>query len=242
MSASVGGPLARTTRSAPAGWNSLRLEGLELTRIRFMAAALTAVLGVTGIATSSSAAEATAEQVLAGTSVEGFTASSAREAAANVMATEMVESADPEAYVLSLSDEERQVFKAYVMLAEVEDAPGSFDEPVAVDDHEEPQRAAREATVNALTYCYTGISTRYGRNAVGGVLWWMKVQNRWCRTGSTVISSSFLASWDDTTAIGWASHGRIARDNKVVDNRGRVFAQHKFTLGSGGWIVQSRTP
>lgn len=164
------------------------------------------------------------------------------ESAARSIAERVLASDDPAAYFASLRPTEQSIFKAYVM---VDHTVTNFEYRPA---NTAANASAKKGIVPNRTYspqatgCWVAVATVDGLNAFGAVMWRVQLNGGWCASGSAVYSAWLDGSWGQTYGLGWTHEGRIGSGSGVVSNQGRTWVQHKFTWGTGGWIIQTQTP
>ena len=158
-------------------------------------------------------------------------------------------SKDPEASYTALSQADRAAFDAYFLPAQYEDTV-TFGPEVAQSSEEvqfsslvnTTQFDSVLATAAATTKCKGAKVERVMKNSLGGNLWTQGTEGTWCWKGSKVTSAKFGRSWSVMHAALWQDKGQIGKGAGVSGSYGRIWAQRKYTLGTGGWDIQTSTP
>lgn len=156
---------------------------------------------------------------------------------------------DPEAAFAALTADERSAFDSYFLPAT--SAQTVTLQPLTASGEPEPAgekvmyktEAAAMAAVAATSKCYaaTARSTEYA--ALGNAIFDVWVEGKWCGTpGKKVTSATFIRSYSTIAAIGWRDAGQLNKAAGVVNSLGKVVAQRKLILGTGGWDVQEARP
>lgn len=152
---------------------------------------------------------------------------------------------DPElqAYLDTLTPQEQENFVATMLPSAVVEATGP-QQPVDANARTSLRAAAAagRAVSPQASGCWTARTNGSTKAAAGNTLYTYYHVGRWCSSGTKVTSASVADAGGETRTPGWSYKGVINRSSGIVANQARSYSQVKFTLGVGGWTVQSPTP
>lgn len=87
--------------------------------------------------------------------------------------------------------------------------------------------------------CWRSEARGSARAAAGNTLYTYWVAGTWCISNGRVTSARVDYTGGETSTPGWRYEGERARGSGISSNIGRMWARHRFVLGSGGWDVQT---
>lgn len=194
---------------------------------------------------ASEAPSSTAESILRGVDISGVQDSASNHALAVSLSRRLAESADPVAMLKSIPQTELKTLAAYMLPASTVTTRAIR----AATASETPKAIPTESTIGVSPLslnCWVANSYMYTQNSFSNNLFSTQLQARWCSNGtstaSTVSAASLVNSWGQTYWVGWSHVGRIGTASGVIGNSARTYVQHKFTFGTGGWILYESTP
>ena len=143
--------------------------------------------------------------------------------------TKVIEAPDPALAYQQLSTAEQAEFDYWMM-------------PARVVQESSPTRTAAPGTAATIAACWNGFSGVWHWESLAGVhLYEMWMNGSWCENDSTgnATSASYTNSGGSGLAPGWRHDGRRGFDAGVSAGRAKIWSQHRFILGIGGWDAQT---
>jgi hypothetical protein len=141
----------------------------------------------------------------------------------------VVEAADPRLAYRQLSAAERAEFDHWMMPARaVQATPARLPAAPGAD--------------NTIMACWNGFSGVWFWTSLAGVhLYEMWMNGSWCTNDTTGVatSASYTNSGGSGLAPGWRHDGRRGFDSGVSGGQAKIWSQHRFILGAGGWDIQT---
>lgn len=203
---------------------AVRSNTVRRRRIRLgIVAALTAVLLAPATASGAAWAQGSASAGLAA-DPDALLASGRID-----VVTQVLEAEDPDAAYAELSAAEQAEFDYWM-------------KPVEVVQVSPPVLAPAPTSDSGINACWNGFSGVWIWKSLAGVhLYEMWMNGSWCTndvTGSAT-SASYTNSGGSGLAPGWRHDGRRGFASGVSGGQAKIWSQHRFVLGAGGWDVQT---
>ena len=159
---------------------------------------------------------------------------SMRAARGEALAADVFTADDPRAAFESLSAEDQDIVEEFATVVS--------DETIEVDVVAVPSTEVTDYTTDLAARCWRSTWFVDGKNSFGGVLYRYYLTATWCAQNGQVYYGRMDDRWGETYYPGWRFNGHIGGMHTITNNQYRIYTQGKFTLGSGGWDVQTRTP